>query len=148
MKMMPFRVIPHTADLAIEAYGRDLKDLFENSARGMFYLIYEKTPLLQSDRKVFKTIKKKFKIKNEIPGDMEMLLNLFLSALLKFQSEKNLSLLSIEIQKIDSRKVIFSAEFLQESDQPLHEIKSVTFHNMKIEKQEDGTLKTMIVFDV
>jgi len=36
-----FEEIEHTADLAIRAYGRDLRELFANAAHGMFALMAE-----------------------------------------------------------------------------------------------------------
>ncbi len=140
--MKPFKVLPHTADLAIEVWGNTLEELFENSARGMFHLIYEKAPEAQGH-----SFKKKFKTKNAIPGDIEMLLNLFLTTLLKFHSEEKTYLHEIAVKKLTPRKVIFCGEFYKTKENPAHEIKSVTFHGLKIEK-ENQHYKTMIVFDV
>jgi len=36
-----FEEIEHTADLAIRAYGRDMRELFANAAQGMFALMVE-----------------------------------------------------------------------------------------------------------
>ena len=36
MTMRRYEEIEHTADLAIKAYGRDMKELFANAAYGMF----------------------------------------------------------------------------------------------------------------
>ena len=36
-----FEEIEHTADLAMRAYGRDLRELFANAAHGMFALMVE-----------------------------------------------------------------------------------------------------------
>jgi SHS2 domain-containing protein len=36
-----FEEIEHTADLAIRAYGQDMRELFANAAYGMFALMAE-----------------------------------------------------------------------------------------------------------
>lgn len=36
-----FKLLEHTADVGIEAYGADIRDAFVNAARGMFSLIVE-----------------------------------------------------------------------------------------------------------
>ena len=36
-----FEVIDYTSDVKIKAYGKTMKELFENSAKGMFFLISE-----------------------------------------------------------------------------------------------------------
>ncbi|GAF71160.1 unnamed protein product, partial [marine sediment metagenome] len=37
--MKRYEQIPHTADIAIRVYGKDLKELFINAAYGMFDII-------------------------------------------------------------------------------------------------------------
>jgi len=37
--MKPYEQIPHTADIAVRVYGKDLKELFRNAAWGMFDII-------------------------------------------------------------------------------------------------------------
>lgn len=42
--MQPFVILEHTADLALRAYGRDLRELVENAARGLLALLYTAPP--------------------------------------------------------------------------------------------------------
>ena len=39
---MKFKVIEHTADIGVEAYGDDLKQTFENAALGFWEIIAER----------------------------------------------------------------------------------------------------------
>ena len=48
-----FEVIDYASDVKIKAYGRTMEELFENSARGMFFLISENDA---SDLKVIQKI--------------------------------------------------------------------------------------------
>ena len=65
--MKKFKFIPHTADIKFQAVGKNIKEVFENSALALFDIFYE--------GKV-KT-KKKFKIKDK-GNNIENLLSKFL----------------------------------------------------------------------
>jgi SHS2 domain-containing protein len=42
--METFEILDHTADLSLRAYGRDLRELTENAARGLLALLYAADP--------------------------------------------------------------------------------------------------------
>lgn len=137
-----FELINHTADIGIKVYGKTLEELFVNSAFGMYNIICEK----------FKKISPKQKYKNVIKEfDNETLLISFLNDLL-YQTFVN-KILFCEFQ-IKSFKSDHSISFIcygENYDKNKHghiiELKSATFHNIKIKKNFWGLFETIIIFD-
>ena len=107
MKKNPpgFTIIDHTADLGIEAYGKTLNQLFENSACGMFILITDINKVKDS-----KTVKIKLQRYD-------------------YESDKSLSkFYDIELESVEQAKKVaqavereykfFTGEKIKEEDKP------------------------------
>lgn len=138
--MKRFEELPHTADISIRAYGRTLKELFENAAFGMFSFIADIEGL-----------------KNNLTADIdatassgEELLVAWLDELLYNFYTKGMIFSLFEINEIDDGHLKAKARgrLIGENKNRLkNEIKAVTFHDLKIEKK--GELYSVdIVFDV
>ena len=131
------------ADIAIEAYGKDLDELFENTA----FAIFEETADL-------KNVKDKEKKTIKINADnVEDLLYDFLSEIL-FLKDRDSFLFKKSNVKINEKneKYYLNAELSGEPiDREKHElrndIKAITLHMFKIEKTKDG-YKAVVVVDV
>ena len=132
---MGFEEIPHTADWSVRVWAPDLPSLFKEAARAMNSL--SGTVIGDGPR-----VTRRFE--TEAP-DPESVLVAFLSELLYYQEQEALAFdafdLRIEAQWL---KVEMEGAQITSSEKA---IKAVTYHNLKIEKTDQG-VETMIVFDV
>ena len=134
-RIMGFEEISHTADWSARIWAEDLPSLFIEAARAMAWLSRTETG---SGPRVTRTYE------TEGP-DPESLLVAFLSELLYLQEQENLV-----FDKFDLRvagqwlKVEMEGGDIASSEKA---IKAVTYHNLKIERMNQG-LETTIVFDV
>jgi SHS2 domain-containing protein len=132
--MKKFEIIDiTTADIAFKAYGKDINELFENSAFALFSIIGNVS-------KVEKKIKKEVKCEAK---DLISLMFNWLNELL-FLSDSEYIIFSdfkVDIKRIDEKNFILNAICEGETiDEKKHEIKTnvkaATYHNMKIEKKD------------
>jgi SHS2 domain-containing protein len=140
--MKEYEVFEHTADVGIRAYGEDLNSAFANAAKGMFSIITDLDKVepigeLQVDVSA---------------QDIEQLLVDWLSELLYIHSvsQKLFSKFQVNIQEEEGKwRICASAqgEDYQEEKHPYNtEIKAVTHHILKIEK-DDGYM-VQVLFDI
>lgn len=143
--MKPYEIIEHTADVGIKANGKTLKELFENTAKGMFNIIEgEKTHQINSQKTC-----QKIEIKKEI-DDFEELLVSWLSELLYIFNKEEILFDSFRIFELNNDSILGEArgERIDFSRNTLQtEIKAVTFHNLKIEEDISG-FHCSVIFDV
>jgi SHS2 domain-containing protein len=130
-----FEEIEHTADLAIRAYGRDMRELFANAAQGMFALMAEPSQETTCKREV-----------SLEATDYEGLLVDWLNEL-------------IYLHEVEGETYSqFALETLLPTELKAHvtggptknkikAIKAATFHDLAIEETANGLVAT-IVFDV
>lgn len=130
-----YREIEHTADWELEVWAPDLTGLLEQAARGMYALTG--TKLRAGPR-----------IERRIELDMideESLLVGFLSELLYIGEMEGLGFdrfhLRLDGSRLDARLDGAPLESMSK------EIKAVTYHNLRIEKSQEG-LRARVVFDV
>lgn len=138
--MKNYELLEHTADLGIKVWGANLKELFINAASAMYELIAD----IDSVKGVVS-----IEVKADAQ-DRDQLLKNWLSELLYHFHVKDILFSEFLIKELDDKKIISVAkgEKIDRARHDLkHEIKAVTFHNLKIE-EEDGKLATEIIFDV
>ena len=130
-----------TADVAFEAYGRDLNELFANAALAMF-------EVMLNTAKVKPKVERKVEVKAD---DLQGLLFEWLNELLFYYGSENLAFSEFEV-KVDEEN--FKVEALcrgEEIDPERHEtkteVKAATYHKMKIEKS-DGKWKAQVILDI
>lgn len=132
---MGFEEIAHTADWSVRVWAPDLPSLFAECARAMNAL--SGTAAGEGPR-----VKQTFETEGP---DAESLLVAFLSELLYYEEQEGLVFdlfhLQVEGQRL---RVEMEGAPLASSEKA---IKAVTYHNLKIEKTNQG-LETTIVFDV
>lgn len=135
-----YELLEHTADLGIRAWGKDMSSLFINSASAMYDLIAD-----------IGSIKPSIPFEVEIEAqDRDGLLRDWLSELLYYFHTKDILLGEFIVKSLDDRHIISTAkgEKIDKNRHDLkHEIKAVTFHNLKILEKE-GKFITEIIFDV
>lgn len=130
-----------TADVAFEAYGKDLGELFANSALAMF-------EVMVNTGQIEPEIRKEVKVKG---NDLQSLMFNWLNELLVFVDSENLAFSDFRV-KIDEKKIELKAVCQGEKiDKKKHEtrtlVKAATMHKMVIEKGKTGW-KAQVILDI
>jgi len=140
--MPRYRTIPHTADKAIFAWGKDLPELFENSAYGMFSLIADISKLKPETQR-------EIKLKNE-QEDYTLLLADWLGELLYIFDAEKILFCKFKVKSVDEKEVVSLCGGVRiHPNLPWRGsyVKAVTYHRLKIEKK--GQLyRATLFFDV
>jgi len=142
--MKKFRVIEHTADIGIEAFGRDLNELFANAAYGMFSILCDIERVRAE--KTFQV-----KVSSQTP---EELLRSWLDELLYEENTREILFCKFEV-KISDRYSLSGRAFGEKINLERHrlktEIKAVTYHQLEVQKCKingKSGYKARIIFDV
>ena len=130
-----------TADVAFEAYGKDLNRLFANSALAMFEVMVNTVKLEPK-------IEKEVKIKG---NDLESLMFNWLNELLVFYGSENLAFSKFEVE-IDEKGLELEAKcYGEEIDPERHEtrteVKAATMHKMQV-KKVNTKWKAQVILDI
>ncbi len=135
-----FDYLEHTADIYIVAYGSDLLTLYENAGLALFESMTNTADLEK-------------KIKKEIVSegfDLESLLYKWLEDLLMLYYSENIMCGEIKVHELsikrsDENEALYMIKgecigdiFDPEKYEPKVEIKAVTYHMMRILKDEEG----------
>jgi SHS2 domain-containing protein len=138
-----YELLEHTADLRVKIYGKDLKDLFKNSASCLFSLITKARGSKQ----------KKIEIIFEAESLQELYINWLNELISIFYTYKFLPAdFEISIEETESRKIL-KANISGSGFNPynnkkmLTEIKAATFHDFVI-KKEKNRFSAEVIFDV
>ncbi|HEY76666.1 MAG TPA: archease [Thermoflexia bacterium] len=131
-----FEEIEHTADVALHVWGKDLKELFINAARGMAWLLADP-----------ETVEPTVEVALDLEGfDAETLLVTWLGELLYYNETDQLVFTEFDLEEIKPTHLRGVARGGVPKETRRH-IKAVTFHEMDIRPTDRG-LETTIVFDV
>ena len=135
---MRFKVFDHTADIGICGFGKTEEEAFSNTAFGMFSTLAELSNVKEEEQiEVFAS-----------GADREELLVNMLSELLYWQTTKGYIFSEFSVEFSDnSVKVLCLGEKIKERHVLKNEIKTVTYHFIKIEKKKNGW-ETRVIFDV
>ena len=138
--MKRYEQFPHTADMGIRAFGRDLKELFENAAFGMFDVIADLDGIRTSTEEII-----------EADGETtEELLVAWLDELLYLFYTKEIIFSKFDITKLSENRLkakVFGRPVALNRNRLKTEIKAVTYSGLKISKA-DGGYRVEIIFDV
>lgn len=131
-------IIDHTADIGIKVYGKTIEELFKNSAYGLYKIIEIK----------YEGEERPVEIKLE-SDEIEGLLIKFLNELIYYIETKRLGddIEKIEIEKDDKNFKLKAKVNMKNVKSIKKEVKSATYHNLKIEKKGDNYTAT-IIFDL
>ena len=134
--MKKYEILEHKADLKIRAFGKDLKELFENAMIGMF----EGAKYEGEGRK----IKKEIKVSSL---DLPSLLVDFLSEVL-YLSEINREIYhQIQFRKLTNKNI--EGNLFGEKLKTIGVIiRGVTYHSLEIHQKKDKTWETTVLFDI
>ncbi|MFH1783597.1 MAG: archease [bacterium] len=143
--MEKFRILSHTADIGIVAYGRTLGAVFTNAALGMFNIMTD-------IKKVKPTTSIRISVK---ASNSEELFVRWLNELLYYYSRKQIVFSMFEIKSIDERKltaVVYGEKLKKSSIVIRREIKAATYHQLKLKRMvlPDNSieLQAEVIFDV
>ena len=136
--MKRFVFLPHTADIKFRAFGKNLNEVFENSALAFTSVLH--------DGKIKKDVNKKFLIKG---NDLEALMFRFLEEILFLFETEGFLISNIKVKLSDDKKNLKVEAFGEEklAGRARHYIKAVTYNDMFIKKSA-GRWTAQVVIDV
>ncbi|MEM0350658.1 MAG: archease, partial [Archaeoglobaceae archaeon] len=125
---MKYRFIDHTADIAFEVYGKDLKELLVNAALA-FYEAFVKVEKIKGEDKKFVEVEAE---------DEDLLLYKWLNELLflfetQFFAGKEVR---VELDGLKAKGEIIGGKFSRDAVKV--EPKAITMHKFGIRKEKDG----------
>ena len=139
-----YQVIEHMADIGLKVFGKTREKLFENAARGMFFIITGSSGFTKKKNQHHLTIK--------CDGtDIEDLLVKWLSELLYIHTADLVILNDFSIGYLTDNHLQAKSRSIKINRSPYNiemEIKAVTYHNLQVIKNEKGCWETTIVFDI
>ena len=131
------------ADIAYEAYGKNLNEMFENAALAIFELSAE-----------LKTVDAKKKLEFEIENEnIENLLYDFLSEILFLKDSKYMVFKKVKVSIKENKnkknyelKAVLEGDTINPQKQQLeNDIKAITMHMFKVEKEKNQWKATVVV---
>lgn len=138
--LRPYQIMPHTGDLALLLRGRNLEELLENGARGLFSIITDR-------RRVRKALKEELEIRAHSP---EGLLVGWMGELLFLFDARGVLFRTFEVT-CPKEGIMRGTAWGEPYDEQRHPIKTgikaVTYHQLKIRKEKD-TLCAFVVLDI
>lgn len=138
---MAYEVFSTTADIGIRISGKNNKDLCENGIRGLNSLIYGRET---ARNQAFEAGRHPFVYKGD--SFENVLVNLFSEVMFLIYS-KNKITFDIEIKEIGDDNLNADLLTKRANILPQIEIKSVTYHNLKI-KNNKGKKSVKVIFDI
>ncbi|MBI5065958.1 archease [Candidatus Woesearchaeota archaeon] len=129
------------ADYAFKIYGKNLEELFTNAGMAIFSVMVD-------PKSVSKIIEKEIKLEN---NTVEKLLFEFLEELVFLKDAESFMLkeIKVKINEFDGKFLlnakIFGEELNMEKHKIITDVKSVTYHNYKVEKTSKGWEATVVV---
>ncbi|MFH1996939.1 MAG: archease [Candidatus Omnitrophota bacterium] len=137
--MKRYEQFEHTADIGVKIYGKDIKGLFQNAAFAMFDIIADLEGLKT-------TITLSFDLK---AANREELLQTWLDELLFNFYTKWIIFSDFKIERISNGRIkakAFGRHVGENKNRLKTEIKAITYHNLKIERSENG-FEATVLFD-
>ena len=137
---LPYQIIDHTADLGIIVKGPDVENLFILAAKAMTDLIVKGDI---RDRTAIKDVL----VEGE---DFPDLMVRWLGEILYLFEGENLIVNSIQIKSIGPMRLqatLTLASFEPKRHEVLREIKAVTYHQIAVDKANDGW-EARVIFDI
>lgn len=136
-----YTLIEHTADLAYMAYGRDVRELFENAAYALFDVYTDLS-------RVEEGIEKPVHIQIKPDMDYEQLLVRWLNELLYLNEVENLLFKRFKVEELGASELrarAYGEKFSPGRHVILTPLKAVTYHRIEIVKEPDRWHARVIV---
>jgi len=132
-----YEFFEHTADVGLRVRARDLDALFEDAARGLFALITEPLPTEEQVERRF-----------EIAGERHdhLLFDWLNELLYAFDSEQLVfGSFRVRVEPGGLRAVASGVAFDLARHRALHEVKAITYHGLKVERDAEGWCAEVIL---
>jgi SHS2 domain-containing protein len=135
-----FKIIDHTADVGIIAYGTDIEELFSNAALALFSLITEP-----------ESVEEKLHLDLEVNSEgRDSLLIEWLNELIYLFDVKHILLNRFDIASLTQNELKVTC-YGEDFDPIKHKIKlgvkAATYHMLRLDKN-DGGYKARVIFDI
>ena len=136
--MKRFKLIEHTADTGLIAYGRTLAEAFANAAYGMFSIITDLRTVREVESRVLEVSE----------ADSETLLFEWLNRLIYFFDVEMLILKRFDLSEFDGYRLKATCHG-EKYDASRHHlktgIKSATYHLLSVDKEQN---RVQVIFDI
>ena len=142
--MKEFKILEHTADIGIMAYGKTKREVFINSAKGMFEIIAGNNNDIANNN---------FSCKVNINAEgLEDLLVAWLNELLYISETKLVILNKFKIKELSIKNIgaeVEGVKITRSGRKIEKEIKAVTYYLLEIKKDEEkGFWSAQVIFDI
>jgi SHS2 domain-containing protein len=138
--MIKYKYLAHPADLKIQIFGNNLKELFANAALGMMEYIYPASAVGINTNS--RCRKETIKIK---ANDLKSLMVDWLSELLYLSDTNNCAYTQFRFKKLTKNQL--EAKVIGCLAKAQEDIKAVTYHGLKIKLTKNGWQAT-VLFDI
>ncbi len=144
-----FELLSHTADIKIRVFGATRAELFCHALIGMFQSIGPQVPgcTHKEGRLVCEHLPISHDITVQAPDFAALLIN-FLSEALYLSDVHNEAYLDVVIHEITETQVCATLAGVKITGFAGVEIKAVTYHELVVKQEKDGTWCAEIVFDI
>ncbi|MFH1133439.1 MAG: archease [Nanoarchaeota archaeon] len=131
---MKYRFLDHTADIKLQAFGKDKQEAFANAALALAHLICEKPVRAIELRTV------------EATGhDDKQLLYAWLEQVLLLQQTEKFLLAEVKELSIEGNALSATVLGDNASSYALDEdVKAITYHDMEIKKEQEWTVQVVV----
>ena len=138
--MRRYELLDHTADIGIVASGRDLPEAFGNAAYAMFDILTDTDKIREMDR---------FDLRVSASNIEELLVTWLDEMLYRYETERLICKRFVidDMDDVSLRATVFGEKLDPARHEVKLEIKSVTYHQLKVEKTDDGW-RAQVIFDV
>ena len=138
--MKNYEFIEHTADIRIRVKGKDLKELFKNSALAMFEIMGERKNTEHPGQETIAI--------EQAGQDLEELFVNWLNELLSLSATKELIFSDFQIKKLDQHNLQAVVSGSSIKNYKINtEIKAATYHELKLQQIPNGW-QGEVIFDV
>jgi SHS2 domain-containing protein len=129
-----FKILEHTADKGVRAWGKTLEELFENASRGMYRLVIDPTGK-QAD------VAMPISVEVPEPIDRSDLLVKWLRELIYLTDVQKVVFTDFTVQQVTETTVVGEARGLIVEDNSILDgapVKAVTYHGLRLEQTPEG----------
>jgi SHS2 domain-containing protein len=138
IKMPKYKILEHTADFKIKAFGKTRKELFRNAMLAMEQIL---RPEIKNQKP---ETKNKIKVESE---NLKSLLVDFLNEI-NYQNETNLEIYD-KIVFDNFSDILIEAELFGKKVKRFGlQVKGATFHDLDIHQKKDGAWEATVLFDI
>jgi len=136
-----YETFEHTADLGLRVRASDLDSLFAEAGRGLFSMIIANLDEVRLIEEVSLGV---------VGAELDYLFFDWLNELLYIFETRRLVLAHFEVKVADGgvQATARGEPFDSARHRPEHEVKAITYHELKVEQQADGTWLAEVIVDI